>query len=207
MSDVAIIILAAGMSRRLGRPKQVLPLGGEPIVAHVGRRARQSTARRVMAVVGGAREETMAALEDIVDEIIVNNDFAGGQGTSIAAGIRYLDSTSHLLGACEAVVFLLADQPGIDPATIDAVIDTWREGAPIVMTQYRDQMSHPVLFDRTYWPELSRLAGEQGGKAVIDRHREDVAKVIVDADAPRDVDTEADWRVLQEWWATVSEDR
>lgn len=207
MSDVAIIILAAGMSRRLGRPKQVLPLGGEPIVAHVGRRARQAKARRVMAVVGGAREETMVALEDIVDEIIVNNDFAAGQGTSIAAGVRYLDSTSHLLGSCEAVIFLLADQPGIDPAIIDAVIDTWEEGAHIVMTQYRDHTAHPVLFDRTYWPELSRLAGEQGGKAVIDRHREDVAKVIVDANAPRDVDTEADWRVLQEWWATVSDDR
>lgn len=204
MSDVAIIILAAGMSRRLGRPKQALPLGGEPIVAHVGRRARQSKAHRVMAVVGGAREETMMALEDIVDEIIVNNDYAAGQGTSIAAGIRYLDSTSHLLGACEAVIFLLADQPGIDPATIDAAIEAWEQGAHIVMTQYRDHAAHPVLFDRTFWPELAKLEGEQGGKVVIDRHRDDVVFVTVEADAPRDVDTEADWRVLQEWWATTT---
>lgn len=203
MSDVAIIILAAGESRRLGRPKQILPLGGEPIVAHVGRRAGQSNARRVMAVVGGAQEATSAALDGIVDELIFNNAYAQGQGSSIAAGIHYLDGTSHLLGACEAVIFLLADQPGIDPEVINSVIEAWEQGGRIVVTRYRNQKSHPVLFDRAYWPELARLSGEEGGKVVIDRHRDDVTEVVVDADAPQDVDTEADWRVVQEWWAST----
>lgn len=201
MSDVAIVILAGGMSRRLGRPKQVLPLGGEPLVAHVGKRAHASRAVRVMAVVGGAREETMAALNDIVDEIIINDAYEEGQGTSIAAGIRYLESTSHMLGSCEAVIFLLGDQPGIDPDVIDAVIEAWEEGGSIVMAGYRDRPGHPVLFDRVHWKELGQLKGEQGGRMVIARHPDDVVYVPVETESPMDVDREADWRVLQEWWA------
>lgn len=200
MSDVAIVILAAGMSRRLGRPKQVLPLAGEPLVVHVGKRARASKAARVMAVVGGAREDTMAALEDVVDEIIVNDSYEEGQGTSIAAGIRYLESTSHLLGSCEAVMFLLGDQPGIDPDVIDAVIDAWEEGGSIVMAGYKDRPGHPVLFDRVHWKELGQLKGEQGGRMVIGKHRDDVVYVSVETESPMDVDHEADWRRLQEMW-------
>lgn len=201
MSDVAIVILAAGMSRRLGRPKQVLPLAGEPLVAHVGKRAHASKAARVMAVVGGAQQETMDALADIVDEVIINDSFAEGQGTSIAAGIHYLESTSHLLGSCEAVIFLLGDQPGIDPDVIDGIIEAWEEGGSIVMAGYRDRPGHPVLFDRVHWKELGQLRGEQGGRMVIAKHRDDVVYVPVETESPMDVDREADWRVLQEWWA------
>lgn len=201
MSDVAIVILAAGMSRRLGRPKQVLPLAGEPIVAHVGRLAHASKAARVMAVVGGAREETMAALNDIVDEIIINDEYEQGQGTSIAAGVRYLQSTSHMLGSCEAIVFLLGDQPGVDPSVINGVIEAWEDGARIAMARYTDRAGHPVLFDRVYWKELAQLTGDVGGRAVIDKHREDVVYVPVETESPMDVDSESDWRVLQEFWA------
>lgn len=201
MSRVGIVILAAGMSTRLGRPKQTLPLAGEPIVAHVGLRAGESRASRVIAVVGAAREETMSALEDVVDEIVINHAFADGQGSSIAAGIRHLQSTAHMLGACEAVVFLLGDQPGIEPTTINAAISAWERGAGIVLAQYRDQAGHPVLFDRAYWPELLTLNGYQGGKQVIAAHPDAVVYVPVDTIAPLDIDTETDWRTLQEWWA------
>lgn len=200
MSDVCIVILAAGMSKRLGRPKQVLPLAGEPIIAHVGKRARASKAARVATVIGGAKDETQAALEDIVDELIINDAYEQGQGTSIAAGVRYLQSTSHLLGSCEAIIFLLGDQPGIDPAVIDAVTEAWEDGGRIVMAKYADRAGHPVLFDRAYWNDLARLDGDVGGRAVIDQHRDDVVYVPVDAESPMDVDTETDWRVLQELW-------
>ena len=200
MSDVCIVILAAGMSKRLGRPKQVLPLAGEPIIAHVGKRARASQAVRVAAVIGGAREETQSALEDIVDELIINNSHEEGQGSSISAGVRYLQSTSHLLGSCEAIIFLLGDQPGINPEVINAVIKAWEAGGRIVMAKYTDRAGHPVLFDRVYWNDLARLEGDIGGREVIDQHREDVVYVPVESESPMDVDTESDWRVLQELW-------
>ncbi len=154
-----------------------------------------------MAVIGGAQQETMAAFDDIVDEIVLNKAFEEGQGTSIAAGIRFLRDTSDLLGSCEAVIFLLGDQPGIDPDVIDAVIDAWEEGGRIVMAGYRDRPGHPVLFDSIYWDELAKLTGEQGGRDVIKQHPEEVVYVPVETESPMDVDREADWRVLQEWWA------
>lgn len=207
MSKVGIIILAAGMSRRLGRPKQVLPIAGQPIVAHVGKRARASNAARVLAVIGGARHQTVAALDGIVDELVINDSYSLGQGTSIAAGIHHLETTSEYLGQCEAALFLLADQPGVETTTIDAVIDAWRTGGKIVMAEYRDHPGHPVLFDRQFWPDLSKLAGDQGGRLIIRDNQDAVVHVPIDTDSPMDVDTEADWRMLQEHWPSPTDAR
>jgi len=207
VSDVAVVILAAGMSRRLGRPKQVLPLAGKPIVAHVGRRARASNAARVVAVIGGARHQTMAALDGIVDELVINGSYSLGQGTSIASAIRHLESTQHIGGQCDAAVFLLGDQPGIETETINAVINAWEQGSKIVMANYRDQPGHPVLFDRQFWPELTALDGDEGGRLIIRNHADRLMQVPVDADSPMDVDTEADWRKLQEHWPDVATSR
>lgn len=200
MSGVAAVILAAGMSTRLGRPKQTLLLDGEPLVAHVGRRLKASKAQRVMAVVGANANNVRAALDEYVDEFVTNEAFAEGQGTSIAVPIAYVDILGDLLGTCDAILYVLADQPGIQTDVIDNVIDAWLDGARIVMAQYDDCAGHPVLFDRQYWPELEALRGDQGGRHVIARHQSAVTYVRVAGNAPMDVDTEADWRTLQEFW-------
>ena len=83
----------------------------------------------------------------------------------------------------------------------DAVIDAWEEGGRIVMAGYRDRPGHPVLFDSIYWDELAKLTGEQGGRDVIKQHPDEVVYVPVETESPMDVYREADWRVLQEWWA------
>lgn len=200
MSDVAIAILAAGMSTRLGRPKQLLPLAGRPIVEHVAMRARASKADRAFAVIGAARDATESLLEQTLDEIVINELYQRGQASSIATAVRYLIGTDDLFGTCDAVIFLLGDQPAIDTAVIDQVIEAWKSGAGIVMAKYSDRPGHPVLFDRQYWSELTKLEGDEGGRPVIDRHQEDVRYVPVDGPAPMDVDTDLDWRRLQEMW-------
>jgi molybdenum cofactor cytidylyltransferase len=200
MSEVAVVILAAGMSTRLGRPKQTLPLAGKPLVAHAARRARASKAERCLAVIGPERELVEASLERIIDELVVNDNYAAGQGTSISAAIKYLIGTDDLFGACDAAVFVLGDEPGIETKVIDQVIDAWNHGAGIVMTQYADRAGHPVLFDRQYWSELAALHGDQGGRTVLARHPSAVAYVTVDGPGPMDVDTDFDWRRLQEIW-------
>lgn len=201
MSDIAVAILAAGMSTRLGRPKQLLPLGGRPIVEHVARRARASKADRAFAVIGAARDATENLLEHTLDEIVINERYPRGQGSSIATAVRYLIGTDDLFGTCDAVVFLLGDQPAIDTAVIDAVIDAWHSGAGIVMAKYSDRVGHPVLFDRQYWSELVELDGDEGGRSVITRHQADVRYVPVEGTSPMDVDTDLDWRRLQEMWS------
>lgn len=205
MSGVAVVILAAGTSSRLGRPKQLLRLAGAPLVAHVARAARESDASRVMVVLGAHADKVRAAVHGIIDEFVTNEAFREGQGTSIASPIDYVDILAGLYGRIDAVVYLLADEPGVQPEIIDAVIRAWRNGGKIVMAHYRDRAGHPVLFDRQYWKELEELEGDQGGRHVIARHPDDLVFVPVDADAPMDVDTEADWRRLQEWWLTDEE--
>lgn len=199
-NEVAVVIFAAGSSSRLGRPKQLLPLAGRPLVTHAARKARASKAERCIAMVGAARDSVQSVLERTIDEVVYNEDYARGQGATIAAAIRYLISTDELFGPCDAVVFVLGDQPGIETETINKVIDAWGEGAGIAMAQYADRAGHPVLFDRQYWTQLAALDNEQGGRDVLMRHPDDVVYVPVDANAPDDVDTENDWRRLQEQW-------
>ena len=200
MSEVAVVILAAGMSTRLGKPKQILPLAGKPLVEHTARRARASKADRCLVVLGAERESIQATLERIIDEMVFNEDYAAGQGTSIAAAIKYLIGTDDLFGPCDAVVFVLGDQPGVQTRAIDKVIDAWKHGASIVMAHYADRPGHPVLFDRQYWSELAALDSEEGGRAVIARHAAAVTYVKVEGHSPMDVDTDLDWRRLQELW-------
>ena len=200
MSEVAVAILAAGMSTRLGKPKQTLPLAGKPLVEHTARRARASKADRCLVVLGAERAPIQAALERIIDEVVINEDYAAGQGTSIAAAIKYLIGTDDLFGPCDAVVFVLGDQPGVQTKVIDKVIDAWNRGASIVMAQYDDRSGHPVLFDRQYWTELAALDTDEGGRAVIAHHAAAVTYVKVEGSSPMDVDTDLDWRRLQELW-------
>ncbi len=201
MNEVAVVILAAGMSTRMGKPKQILPLAGKPMVVHTARRARSSKAERCLAVIGPERETMEAALERVIDEVVINENFAAGQGTSIATAITYLIETDDLFGPCDAAVFVLGDQPGIQTKVIDRVIDAWNRGAGIVMAQYADRAGHPVLFDRQFWSELAALEGDEGGKSVIARHSADVVYVTVEGHSPMDVDTDMDWRRLQELWS------
>lgn len=200
MNEVAVVILAAGMSTRLGRPKQLLPLAGRPLVTHAARRARASKAERCIAILGAARDSVQSVLERTIDELVINEEYARGQGTSISTAIRYLIGTDDLFGPCDAVVFVLGDQPGIQTEAINGVIDAWTAGAGIAMAQYTDRAGHPVLFDRQYWTQLIALDNEQGGKEVIQHNQDEVVYVPIDTRYPVDVDTEMDWRRLQEIW-------
>ncbi|MGN6031606.1 MAG: nucleotidyltransferase family protein, partial [Thermomicrobiales bacterium] len=145
---VAGIVLAAGASTRLGRPKQLLDLGGKPVIAHVVDRARAAGLDEVIVVTGGAGEAVAAALAGAPVRIVVNPAFRDGQSTSLIAGLRALSNDA------DAVVVLLGDQPGVAPADIAAAVSRRRDPPfpPIVMTAYGSQRSHPVLFGREVFP-------------------------------------------------------
>jgi molybdenum cofactor cytidylyltransferase len=190
---IAGVILAAGSSSRLGRPKLLLPLHGEPLIRHTVRRALQSSLDEVIVVVGHEGEAVSAAIADLPVEIVPNPDSALGQSTSVVAGIEAL-AEPHA-----AVVFLLGDQPGIDPQAIDALIAAWKAShAPIVAPRYRDTIGNPVLFDRRIFPELRALGGDVGARAIIRKYQAkgELELVPVDASAPPDVDTEEDYTAM-----------
>jgi molybdenum cofactor cytidylyltransferase len=192
---VAGIILAAGMSTRLGHPKQLLEIDGMPLVAHVAERCLRSRMDRTIVVIGHEAAAVEAALSGLDVEIVTNPDYASGQASSLLAGLDAVGDEA------DAVLFLLGDQPGIDPVAIGRLIDARRDGAIVGMARYGDQRGHPVLFGRELFDELRTIRGDQGGRDVIRRHAESLA--VVDGGSPRvpaDVDTWTDYdRLLESW--------
>lgn len=194
---VFAVVLAAGMSKRLGRPKQLLELDGKPLVTHVVERLIQSDVDGVVVVTGYHASEIELELRGYPVYQVFNQDFADGQASSIAAGVRALPSF------VDAVVIVLADMPGMRPEVVSAVIDRWRQGqAPAVIARYVSGRGHPVLFDRRVFPELVALTGDEGGRSILTALEDRVVEVPIDRDAPPDdVDTEEDWVRLQTEWS------
>ncbi|CAA9558936.1 MAG: Molybdenum cofactor cytidylyltransferase [uncultured Thermomicrobiales bacterium] len=195
-ASVSGIVLAAGRSTRLGRPKQLLPLAGEPVLAHVLRHAAASRLAEVVLVLGHAAETIAAAVGDRGQRVVVNPNFLAGQSTSLRAGLAAVDRDAG------AVVVLLGDQPGVTAATIDALIAAFEGGdAPIVVPAYGGRAGNPVLFGRAVFAELGRVTGDEGARRVV---RADPARVrLVDAGPgppPGDLDTEDDYRLLRDRW-------
>ena len=187
---ISAVVLAAGSSSRLGRPKQLLDLGGKPVLRRVVDTALTAGLDEVVVVLGHRAEEAEAVLpEDGRVRAVVNPDFAEGQSTSLRAGLRSLGE------GCEAAVILLGDQPGVSPETVVAVVRAWqRERSPIVQAAYTGRPAHPTLLDRQAWPDAEAIRGDQGARALIARHPERRTSVEVGGAPPDDIDTEEDYR-------------
>jgi molybdenum cofactor cytidylyltransferase len=187
---IAGVVLAAGRSSRLGRPKQLLPLGDEPLLQVTVRQVLASPLDEVIVVVGPAAEPIIETVADLPVRTVVNPDAALGQSTSLRAGLAALTSET------DAVVFALGDQPGVDPRVIDALIAAWRETRSLVVApRYSDGFGNPVLFDRRVFPELAMIEGDTGARPVVRAHRKanTLTEVPIASPGPRDIDTEADY--------------
>jgi molybdenum cofactor cytidylyltransferase len=181
------IVLGAGSSRRLGRPKQTLPLGETSLLGWVMRDVEASSLDRVVLVLGGAAEETRAGVELRRATIAYNESYGTGCASSLLAG---LDAA----GSCAAVMLLLGDMPGVDPSVIYAVLADWEEHRPwAAVTRYEDAVGHPLLFAATAFPALRALHGDKAVWRLIAEAPEGVREVSVARPLPGDVDTWADY--------------
>ena len=191
-SKVAGIILAAGQSTRLGRPKQLLDICGKTVIRRVAESAVSSPLDVSIVVIGNAADEVRYELAGLDIATVVNPDYATGQSTSMRAGLRALPDD------IDAALILLGDQPAMTPTIIGAVFGAYIEsGAAIVQARYQGVIGHPVLFDRSLFDELDSVEGDRGARQVIARHPDLVQFADMDQDAPLDIDTESDYeRVL-----------
>ncbi len=191
-TTVSGVILAAGSSSRLGRPKQLLDLFGEPLLRHVVRNAVASQLSKVVLVLGHQSAEIASAVGEWGQRLVINPNYRDGQSTSLRVGLNAIDPTAT------GVMFLLGDQPQVTPAIIDAVITQFHQsGSAIVMPTYGGIPANPVLFAAELFPELATVSGDEGARLIVKRHRVNVSHVPVSLDAPpRDVDTEEDYLLL-----------
>ena len=181
------IVLGAGASRRLGRPKQTLPFGDTTLLGHVLRDVEASQLERVVLVVGGAADEALAGLEPGRAEVARNDAYGSGCASSLLAG---LDAA----GECEAVMLILGDMANFGLAAIDAVADGWRaEPAWATLTSWRGTPGRPFVFAAAAFDALRKLHGDKAVWKLVERHPERVGRIELDRPLPRDVDTWADY--------------
>ncbi len=187
---VAAIVLAAGGSSRMGRPKALLPLGPGTVLSTVIGRVLASGIERLVLVLGHEAEAVRAGArlpEDPRLLVVVHEGWAEGMASSLRAGI---DQS----GDPDAIVVVLGDQPGVDPATIDRLVTAWRSGGRMAAVAHAGRPTHPVLFDRSLFPALRQLEGDAGARGILKSRRDEVA--LVEGPALRDLDTPSDYEAL-----------
>lgn len=184
------LVLAAGGSTRLGRPKQLLPYGDGTLLDHVLETARACSFDQLLCVIGGAADAVREAVRLDGVEVVENPDFGEGCSSSIAAALGAVDERAGVL------VLLLGDQPGVTPDTVARLL-AGRGDALIAACAYDDGRGHPLAFSRALFAELAMLHGDKAVWKLLDRYGDEAADVPVDGPIPRDVDTWDDYRTLQ----------
>ena len=188
---IAGVLLAAGRSSRFGADKLSAKLRGKSII----RWSAESLAAGVdelFVVLPPAADTMMQMLARLDARFVVNLSRDEGMASSIRAGVAAMPAEA------EALVVALADQPLIDTATIDALIEAWRADEPAaVAVEYQDGRGHPVLFARECFESLSSLRGDVGARALLDALGDRVTFIQVDAHIPVDVDTPEVLRELE----------
>jgi molybdenum cofactor cytidylyltransferase len=198
---IAAVVLAAGAARRMGRPKQLLPLAGRSLVWHVANAASRSVADEIIVVTGARQAAVAAALAGLPVRLVANSRWRSGQASSLITGLKAVGPEAA------AVIFLLADQPLVTPALIDALIAAYRAGrGSIVVPVAGGVRGNPVLFDLALWrPALLALGGDAGARAIIAAHPEQMATVpVADGAVFTDVDTPADYELIQRLYEKIN---
>lgn len=179
-------MLAAGGSRRLGRPKQLLPYGSGVLLDTVLATARESGVDQIVLVLGGAADGIRRAVDTRGCDVVENAAYGAGCSSSIAAGIPALHPDTAV------VVLLLGDQPGVRPETVRRLLAGLGD-AKAAVCRYADGIGHPFAFARALLPDLRELHGDKAVWRLLERRAADVREVPVPGDIPLDVDTEADY--------------
>jgi len=189
---IAAVVLAAGLSRRMGQAKLLMPVGGRAIVRYVVESVLAGGVDLVWVVTGPDVEPIAAALSGLEVQIAVNPAPEEGQAGSLRAGIAALPA------AVDAVLIALGDQPSLAPSIIPALLAARRTSPKLIVApRYRDGQGNPVLFKREIFPELLRLTGDQGARPIIQKEPARVEWVELDLPMPPDVDTLDDYEKIR----------
>jgi len=184
------LVLAAGGSSRLGRPKQLLAFGPATLLDHTVRTARACRFDQLIVTVGGGADEIRSRVDLSGVEVVQSPRYAEGCSSSIAAALGAVSPQADVL------VLLLGDQPGVGPATVAALL-AGRGDADLAICAYDDAPGHPFAFGRALLGELGALRGDKGVWKLVARMGQAVVRVPVPGPVPLDVDTWEDYeRVL-----------
>jgi molybdenum cofactor cytidylyltransferase len=183
-----IIILAAGSSSRLGRPKQLVEFQGETLIQRAIEEAQTSKAEEIVVVLGWNPELIQTGFDAQNVPFVLNKNWEQGMASSMQAGLRYFLEKSTL----DQVILMLCDQPFVSAGLLDQMIlEKEISGKGIMACSYSNTLGVPALFDHSYFQEMLQLNSSEGAKKVIFKNTEDVFAIDFPEGAV-DLDTQED---------------
>lgn len=186
---IANLVLAAGGSTRLGRPKQLEPWGDTTLLGAILENALDMGAQETWVVLGAAHELILERVDLSGCQVVVNHEWESGIAGSLRVGLDALERGS----SASAALILLGDQPGVTAQTVARLREAYRPGiTPVVAPRYRYTISNPVLVDRVLWRRLMMLDGDRGAMSLLKTHPEWVTEVWLPQSPPEDVDDQQD---------------
>jgi CTP:molybdopterin cytidylyltransferase MocA len=185
---IAGIVLAAGGSTRMGRPKMLLPAPGGTLLSAAVAPLLEAGLDRVVVVLGDRAEEVRRGARLPVDPrivLVVCPDWRAGMASSLKRGLE-------ACAEADAVVVALGDQPGVTSERVRRIMAAFGPGRDLVVPVHRGIPAHPVLFGRSLFSELEALSGDVGAREVVRRHEDEAVRIEIEP-LP-DIDTEEDYR-------------
>jgi len=186
---ITAIILAAGESKRMGKPKMLLPWGNETVLSHVISTVREAGLEDIIVVTGGAREKVESAISDLRVNTVFNPEFTKGEMlSSIQSGIRATTRQT------EAVLIGLGDQPQVQMGSVRIVFEAYSESkSDIIVPSFNRRRGHPWLVARSLWDEILTMEMPLSPRDFLETHHEkihyvnvDDSGILLDLDTPED---------------------
>ncbi len=192
-NSIAILILAAGASRRMGQPKQLLPWGNSTLLQHAIRHAKGLDINKIGVVLGAYAQKIQKSLSKYKVELLMNPNWEDGLGSSLAYGIKNLVNTEQTL---DGILVMLGDQPLIDTSYLNRLMEAFAsENKGIIVTSYGNRVGVPAVFSSRYFSELTDLDRDQGAKEIIRKYKGDM--YVVDPEGKAiDLDTKEAYDAL-----------
>lgn len=189
---IAILILAAGTSSRMGSPKQLLTINGKTFIEIAIENAIKTTVKDVFCVLGANAEKIKSEISNQNVEFIFNKNYKKGLSSSIVFGIEYIKK-QHL--NFDAVLILLVDQPEVDTEYLNDLIATFQKNkTKIIASSYSKKSGVPAIFPKKYFKSLQLLKGDKGAKEFLQKHTSEIIQLkrkqaFLDIDLPEEYES------------------
>lgn len=186
---ISAIVLAAGLSTRMGVQKLLQPIDGEPMLGRTLKALRRPSIDETVVVLGAEASRVREGIKFERERVIVNGSFEEGMSSSLRLGLKSVNPRT------DAAIIALGDQPFVSPEVIDRVVGGYlAKKPPIVVPVYGGVRGNPVLFARSVFPDVLKVRGDFGAKSVVQAYGDRVLEVPVDDEGVLfDIDTPADY--------------
>lgn len=191
-TDIEVLIMAAGASRRLGEPKQFVKYKGETLMRRIAKEAIKANVGNITVVTGSKHEEVASEISDLPIDVFYNKEWEEGLGASIRNGLKYI---LDKLPATNAILLTMVDQPFVDATHLKKLVNAYDAARPmIIASAYTATFGVPVLIDSYYFEMMKELKGDEGGKKIFVNYLRNIVEIpfiegAIDIDEKEDLNT------------------